>query len=166
MADNNSRGLSIELDVDVSNAIKGLKAVQREAKEATKALKEFEVTVTKNDGELIASVTQENAICKNGYSATIHKSEVIVPSSYRVKEHVNIIGAGVVVDDSTGTRLTTFSLDIFSTKALTEELAKREGIEEFTVSPHHGKARLCIENGVQGICTDIEGPARIIVNRD
>lgn len=67
--------MEIMVDVDVSSAIKGLKAVQREAKEATKALKEFEVIVTKNDGELIASVTRENGICKNGYNAVLHEGE-------------------------------------------------------------------------------------------
>ncbi|ATP95401.1 hypothetical protein CSE15_16270 [Bacillus altitudinis] len=33
--------LNVKVDVDVSEAIKGLKAVQREAKAATKALAEF-----------------------------------------------------------------------------------------------------------------------------
>ncbi|QOY38790.1 hypothetical protein AWH56_005205 [Anaerobacillus isosaccharinicus] len=33
---------TITVDIDVSNAIKGLKAVQREAKKATRALKEVE----------------------------------------------------------------------------------------------------------------------------
>lgn len=36
------RGLSIEVDIDVSEALKGLKAVQREAKEATRALRELQ----------------------------------------------------------------------------------------------------------------------------
>lgn len=34
--------LSIKIDIDVSNALKGLKAVQREAKEAAKSLREVE----------------------------------------------------------------------------------------------------------------------------
>lgn len=36
------RGLSIEVDIDVSEALKGLKAVQREAKEATRTLRELQ----------------------------------------------------------------------------------------------------------------------------
>lgn len=47
MADNKSsegniRGISIEVDIDASDAMKGLKAIQREARKATAALKELE----------------------------------------------------------------------------------------------------------------------------
>lgn len=35
--------LSVDIDVDISATITGLKAIQREAKEATKALRELEV---------------------------------------------------------------------------------------------------------------------------
>lgn len=38
------RDLTVKVDVDVSEAITGLKALQREAKEATKALREYEST--------------------------------------------------------------------------------------------------------------------------
>jgi hypothetical protein len=48
--------LSIKVDVDVSEALTGLKAVQREAKEAAKALRELE-------------------------SAVLHKGEVILPKN-------------------------------------------------------------------------------------
>jgi hypothetical protein len=46
MADKKSRGvdeLTIKLKVDTSDAIKALKAVQREARAAVKALRELEV---------------------------------------------------------------------------------------------------------------------------
>ena len=43
MADTESREeLSIKVNVDVSEALTGLKAIQREAREATKALRELE----------------------------------------------------------------------------------------------------------------------------
>ena len=42
MADNQSRELTVKVNVDVSEALTGLKALQREAKEATKALRELE----------------------------------------------------------------------------------------------------------------------------
>ncbi len=38
----NIGNLSVKLDIDVSEALTGLKALQREAKEATKALRELE----------------------------------------------------------------------------------------------------------------------------
>lgn len=44
MAANN---LSVRIDVDVSEALTGLKAVQREAKKATQALRECEATLAK-----------------------------------------------------------------------------------------------------------------------
>lgn len=47
---NNSRGLgevTIKLDIDVSEALTGLKALQREAKNATKALRDVENASTK-----------------------------------------------------------------------------------------------------------------------
>lgn len=47
MADNKSsegniKGISIQLDIDAFGAIKGLKAIQREARKATAALRELE----------------------------------------------------------------------------------------------------------------------------
>lgn len=42
MADNKSRELSIKVNVDISEALTGLKAIQREAKKATQALRELE----------------------------------------------------------------------------------------------------------------------------
>lgn len=42
MADNKSRELTIKIDVDISDALTGLKAIQREAKKATQALRELE----------------------------------------------------------------------------------------------------------------------------
>lgn len=42
MADNKSRELIVKVNVDVSEALTGLKALQREAKEAVRALRELE----------------------------------------------------------------------------------------------------------------------------
>lgn len=42
MADNSRANLSVKVDVDVSEALTGLKAIQREAKKATQALAELE----------------------------------------------------------------------------------------------------------------------------
>jgi predicted DNA-binding helix-hairpin-helix protein len=49
MADNQSR-VSININVEVSEALTGLKAIQREAKKATQALRELEeVTININE---------------------------------------------------------------------------------------------------------------------
>jgi hypothetical protein len=51
MADNQSRGtigeLNVKVNVDIADALTGLKALQREAKETTKALRELECSKTK-----------------------------------------------------------------------------------------------------------------------
>jgi hypothetical protein len=88
--------LTVRLDVDVSDALTGLKAIQREAREAVKALKELEA----------------------------------------------------------------------STKTLHEALVKREGVDEYTVDAHGGYAKISIDNGESGENIIVEGPAKIVVNRD
>lgn len=42
MANKKLRGINVKINVDVSEALTGLKAVQREAKKSTQALKELE----------------------------------------------------------------------------------------------------------------------------
>lgn len=42
MADKKSRGINVKINVDVAEALTGLKAVQREAKKAAQALREAE----------------------------------------------------------------------------------------------------------------------------
>ncbi|KQL18843.1 BC1881 family protein [Cytobacillus solani] len=98
MADNQSRELSIAVKVDVSEALTGLKAIQREAKKATQALRELEAA--------------------------------------------------------------------HSTKSLHEALVQREGVEEYFVNAHGGSAKISIDNGAEGSNFTVEGPARIVVNRD
>lgn len=44
----NQRALNVKVDVDIAEAIRGLKAVQREAKKATQALRELEAEDRRN----------------------------------------------------------------------------------------------------------------------
>lgn len=58
MTDKLSRGINVEVNVDVSEALTGLKALQREAKKATQALKELETQMERlNESRSIRSVT-------------------------------------------------------------------------------------------------------------
>jgi hypothetical protein len=101
MADSKSREISalhIKVNVDVSEALTGLKALQREAKKATQALRELE--------------------------------------------------------------------DAQSTLSIHEELVRREGVKEYIVDAHGCFAKLSIDNGDYGFSEVIEGPARIVVNKD
>jgi len=52
-----------------------------------------------------------------------------------------------------------------STKYLHEELVKREGVTEHIVSPY-GSVDLSIDNSTQGYNTEIQGAAKILVNKD
>jgi len=60
MADNKSRELSIKVDVDVSEALTGLKALQREAKKATQVLRELEC----NSSAEVFEIGRSEAIAK------------------------------------------------------------------------------------------------------
>ena len=50
MADKKLRGINVKINVDVSEALTGLKAVQREAKKATQALRELESQMKRVNG--------------------------------------------------------------------------------------------------------------------
>ena len=62
MADNQSR-VSININVEVSEALTGLKAIQREAKKATQALRELEqyntMTNTKEFAEKLTRIIRK-----------------------------------------------------------------------------------------------------------
>jgi len=53
-------GLTVKLDLDVSEAISGLKAVQREAKKATQDLRELETYYTENEKRFYVKWNQSN----------------------------------------------------------------------------------------------------------
>lgn len=53
MTDKMSRGLSVKVDVDVSEALTGLKALQREAKKATQALRDLETQLDTSEGSVL-----------------------------------------------------------------------------------------------------------------
>lgn len=78
MAANNARELSkestalrVKVNVDISEALTGLKALQREAKKATQALRELEgatsITVTDSRDNVVAAIDGDEAIVKDGY---------------------------------------------------------------------------------------------------
>lgn len=50
MANEKLSGLSVKVNIDVSEALTGLKALQREAKDATRALRELETQMQRIKG--------------------------------------------------------------------------------------------------------------------
>ncbi len=59
-----------------------------------------------------------------------------------------------------------YDLTDVPTAQLADELAKREGVSEYKLGAHGGIAQLDIEEGRRNFGVRIEGPARIIVNKD
>lgn len=53
-----------------------------------------------------------------------------------------------------------------STEDLANELAKRDGVEEYTIGAHGETAKLTLETETEGTVISIDGPARITVNKD
>lgn len=61
MADKQSRvgELTVKIDVDVSNALKGLKAIQREVRETIKVLKELETYQEVDENGVARKLSEE-----------------------------------------------------------------------------------------------------------
>ncbi len=142
--------LTVKVDVDVSEALTGLKALQREAKEATKALKELESAQADTSDIDTSEGSFVHTIAKHfGWSPqdVIRRTPDQIAFLYRVAvKSVVLSGA--------------------STKELSEELTKREGVTTYNVAPHGDIANLYLADAESGGYVIIEGPATILVNKD
>jgi hypothetical protein len=118
----------LTVDLDTTDAVTALKALQRHARETTKVLREVEDAAKQPD----IAVTFGGE--KIGIAA--YDGDVRVDQRY--------------VGDLT-------------TAELADELARREGVEEYRVDEHGGKATLFIDNGTEGSNTPIDGSARSFV---
>lgn len=121
--------ISMKVSVDVSEALTGLKAVQREARKASQVLRELE-TMYESEGKRY--YTRWNQAEDGDECFNIHE---------------------VCLSD-------------IPTKYLHRELIKREGVEEYVIDAHGGNARIIYDNGKEGGQFTVEGPARIVVNKD
>jgi hypothetical protein len=125
--------LACKIEVDADGAITALKALQREARKATQALRELEAEVAK------AKTT----------NITVNIPNITVKDDADIKNIAKMLAE-----------------KLSSTKTLHETLVKREGVEEYTVDAHGGYAKISIDNGESGANIIVEGPAKIVVNRD
>lgn len=142
--------ISVKLDLGASDVISGLKAIQREARGATKALKELEsaqadtTVIDTSEGSIVHTIATHF-----GWSPqdVIQKSPEDIAFLYRVAVK------GVVISGAT-------------TEALSEELEKREGVTSYYVGPHgdHAIIKFYNEEG-EVSCVEVDG-ATIIVNKD
>lgn len=83
MTDKMSRGLSVKVDVDVSEALTGLKALQREAKKATQALREVETAWDYSEG----SITHEVLANAPTYLLQQELSKRVGVTTYEIAPH-------------------------------------------------------------------------------
>lgn len=157
------KALALKIDVDVSDAITGLKAVQREAKEATKALREVEA---QSVGDVF---TQE--VAKMRLVDEFKMPESIADDCV-AGLNTAAISAVLGFLSRYGAFLTrpnidhAFPLSEFTTGDLTAELAKRDGVTDYFINPHGAHAELYIRDADTGAKHVIDGPARILVNVD
>ena len=128
---------TVKIDVDVAEALTGLKAVERQAKKATQALRETESTAQRLKVHLDA-----NGAEYYGNLALLHAGERVLPNT------------------------PDFTLSHISTRALSEEMARREGVTEYYVAPHGARAELWIRDADSGVKHDLGSGAVILVNRD
>ncbi|NYV67578.1 hypothetical protein HYI36_20070 [Bacillus sp. Gen3] len=90
MADNKSRELSIKVNVDISEALTGLKALQREAKKATQALRELEGVATLHAGEVVLPREQAEKLAN-------YKSDTLAVDGEHLEEFVRMISEALAV---------------------------------------------------------------------
>lgn len=153
--------VKISVDVDVSDAITGLKAVQREAKEATKALRGVEA----QSGDVSITIDGE-AIAKSLYKP-IRASEFrdAAEGAWMAVNALKFFGKRPVTDGGDGPQLYISDkreIFEFTTNELADELAEREGVVEYCVEPY-SHATIEFSNGQSAY---VSGPARIAVNTD
>lgn len=114
-----SDGLSVKLNVDVSDALTGLKAVQREAKMATRAVAELGETGT-------VVPTEEFDKLFTAYQSLAHERD-----DELLTRKQEIAGLGKVRSQDAK-----LPLKAFKTADLVEELKRREGVQSHWVPPY------------------------------
>jgi hypothetical protein len=69
--------LTVKLDVDASDAIRALKAIQREARKATQALRELEAKTAELQRDGVILTKEQSELLTR--TAEMHKGEVVIP---------------------------------------------------------------------------------------
>jgi hypothetical protein len=150
--------VTIKINVDTSDAVNSIKKLQRVARESVRQLKEVE--------SLSRSISYDKEM-------HLKKALDLLPGEIDKKEGsmVHTILKATIYslyeDDlkPSGKSPLINDIESFSTKELTDELAKREGIRNFTVEPY-GKLAIFVDNGKDGDREMFTGPAIVLVNQD
>jgi hypothetical protein len=144
--------LHVKVNVDVSEALTGLKALQREAKRATQALRELDEAQKETYAKRLADANEMLAVqgCEGNWNVDDY-----MHGMYNGMEYV----LALIEDREPAFRKA-------PTKFIHEELVRREGVKEYVVDAHGGTAKIFIDNGNEGDNIIVDGPAKIVVNKD
>ena len=153
-----SSDTSITITADVDEAVTGFKRLQRELRATTRETRELEQAYKDVEQSINLSDWCGNKVCYCGNKCGNNAEDVVYPELPNITDLGNGFVEIAYPED--------VDLSEVSTKELHEELAKREGVEEYTVKPHGSTAKLSIDNETHGNTELIEGPARILVNKD
>lgn len=183
--------LTVKVAADVGEALTGFKALQRELRETTKAAREMEqayedvekaiapTTLKLQTHALKDEVKSEASIpakLRESILAKFAEDEAKIAELERAYEDVTVVNDGdalgkAIAPNTIGistkeTEASFFDLSEVSTKELSEELAKREGVTGYYVGPHgeHAVIKFYDEHGIIR-SIDVNG-ARILVNID
>lgn len=164
--DEKTSDITVTISADVDEAVSGFKRLQRELRKTSQEAREMEQ----------AYKDVEQAIISDKIVSINEMRDVQgEPGNYDVSDYMTGLFNGLELASATlerrepNYRLKPFKkvdLSDVSTKELHEELAKREGVEEYVIAPHGECAKLHVDKGNYGGTEYIEGPARILVNKD
>lgn len=141
--------ISIKVTADVAEAITGFKALQRELRETTKAAREYEDAIESIDGNFrLGTSSGSLSVVLDGKAV----GKVLAP---------DLIDVSTKEDE-----MTYYDLSEVPTKQLHEELTKRTNVFEYTIGPHGDIVKIVVDTEREGYTELIEGPARIIVNKN
>lgn len=151
--------LSVKVDVDVSEALTGLKALQREAKKATQCLREVERVSLADAHELLRIQGNDGNWNYDQYMHGMYNGMecVIATLEGRVANYKDA-PTQFIAPHCDATALTT--------EQLQHELAKREGVTTYEITPYGANAKLTIDTVDIRQTVTIEGPAIVTVNID
>jgi hypothetical protein len=185
MADKQSREVNassigyttMKIGIDISDALTGLKALQREARKATQALRELEEVADGRSfryervGDVEALEVNGSYLPEEKYALELFMSlglDEPIARNCIASRNAKELATIVEFFDRYGNYVTgnKNGLADYSTAELTNELVKREGVDEYFVDPHEGKAFISIYNGEKSEQITVDGPARIVVNCD
>ncbi|WP_053070360.1 BC1881 family protein [Alkalihalobacillus pseudalcaliphilus] len=152
--------ITAKVSVDCSEAISGLKAVQREARKATQELRELEST--KSEG-IVETLREYHRI--QGYDGNWNHDDYM-RGMYNAFEMLVAQVDGRVPEFKETPHTSDFHLYQVPTADLVAELARREGVKEIAIQPHQPFEISRVEPPFGKVTDEESGSARVLVVTD